>query len=243
MNEIRKNKEEEKTIATVKCKMPTLIMIFYTVCISFILIMFISAVIILSYSVSEDDITLGSILLTFSMLFGSPFVVMFVLRYRAIKNTYCELTNKRIKGSTVVVIRKIVYSYRLDEIDNVEIQSTVGMSSLVLHFLQNQNGYRIFSIRYLENMQEVYNKLSELLTSVKSQTDLKVDIEMSKVDAENRKAAAFEFIASNMIGTQATAQNNSDYIGKIKALKELLDCGAISQAEFDEKKAELLKNG
>lgn len=85
--------------------------------------------------------------------------------------------------------------------------------------------------------------MSNLLTSVKNDKDLMVDIEMSKIDAENRKAGAFESMANNM-GANPTAKvqsNNQTYIEELKGLKELLDAGIISEEEFNEKKKNLLK--
>lgn len=38
------------------------------------------------------------------------------------------------------------------------------------------------------------------------------------------------------------AKTNGNYIDELKGLKELLDCGAITQEEFDKKKANILEN-
>lgn len=167
------------------------------------------------------------------------------------------MTNKRIYGVTSIFIAKKKYSYRLDEIDNVETVSSLGIHGLVLNFSQGHgpqgvvrynrgvttvSGAGTFKITNIANIDEVYEKLSDLLTSVKNDKDLMVDIEMSKVQAENRKATAFENMASNMGGTTTTKTNNNPtYIEELKGLKELLDAGIISETEFEEKKKNLLK--
>ena len=251
MHEIRKNNEEEKEIIFVKFKMPGLILAIY-------IWVFVHAILflILGITLGDEDGGIGFFSVGFSLIL--VLLPIFILHFIGIKKSSCSVTNKRISGVISAFIIKKTFSYRLDEIDSIELSSVLGIHTLNLNFTQGHgpkasiryrrgvsmsNGDGIFKISFISNYQEVYEKLTDLMTSIKNEVDLQVDIQMSKVDAENRKAAAFESIASNMIGTQATAQNNSDYIGKIKALKELLDCGAISQAEFDEKKAELLKNG
>jgi len=45
----------------------------------------------------------------------------------------------------------------------------------------------------------------------------------------------------NMIQQSMTPQSNESVSDKLKKLKELLDMGALTQQEFDEKKKELLK--
>jgi membrane protease subunit (stomatin/prohibitin family) len=45
----------------------------------------------------------------------------------------------------------------------------------------------------------------------------------------------------NMIQQSITSQNNESVTDKLKNLKELLDIGAVTQQEFDDKKKELLK--
>ena len=80
-----------------------------------------------------------------------------------------------------------------------------------------------------------------MLTTLKNDKDLMVDIEMSKIDAENKKAAAFERIATNMSGaSQHRNAGSQNYIEELKGLKELLDSGIISKEEFEEKKKNLL---
>jgi hypothetical protein len=44
-----------------------------------------------------------------------------------------------------------------------------------------------------------------------------------------------------MIQQSMNPQNNESVADKLKKLKELLDMGALSQQEFDDKKKELLK--
>jgi hypothetical protein len=44
-----------------------------------------------------------------------------------------------------------------------------------------------------------------------------------------------------MIQQSINPQNNESVSDKLKKLKELLDMGALSQQEFDDKKKELLK--
>lgn len=138
----------------------------------------------------------------------------------------------------------------------MEIGSSLGLHTLNLNFSQGNglstpitygkgaalaNEKNLFSVCFLANYEEVYQKLSDLLCSIKNDKDLKMDIEMSKIEAENRKAVAFEKMASNIGGTMPQKENDTDYIKQLKGLKELLDEGVISQEEFEEKKKQLLQ--
>ena len=246
MNDIRKNDVAEETLVEAKFKAPAFLWVIYAA-------LLVMAGLPLLIGIVLDEI----FTLSFSITFLLVLIPMFILHIVSIKKSTCVVTNKRIKGVICVFIFKKTFSYRLDEIDNVEIGSVAGMHTLNLIFSQGNgpsapvtygsggmlaNSSNAFKVSFVENYQEVYDKLSDLLCGVKNAKDLQVDIEMSKIDAENRKAAAFEQMASSIGSSTVSKTTDADYIGQLKGLKELLDAGIISQEEFEVKKKELLKN-
>lgn len=246
MHDIRISKEQEEVLVRAKFKIPTIVIVL------FVFFAFVPLWVLIDGIKSDNDI--------YFALGMTPLIVIlqiFIAWMVGIKKSSCIVTNKRIYGVTSIFIVKKKYSYRLDEIDNVETISFLGIHGLALNFSQGHgpqdvvrynrgvttmSGAGTFRITNIANIDEVYEKLSGLLTSVKNDKDLMVDIEMSKVQAENRKAAAFESMASNMGETTPTKTNNNfTYIEELKGLKELLDAGIISEAEFEEKRKDLLK--
>lgn len=251
MHEIRKNDEEEIKLVEAKFKIPTGLKVLF---ILWFLLggVFSLAVGILSLILDSG----GGFFFTAGFTQTIILLIIFLPWFSGIKKSQCVITNKRIYGVTSIVFVKKRFSYRLDEVDNVEIISTLGLHGLALNFTQGHgpqgpvqynrgtatlNGAGTFRINYIVNAEELYEKLSELITSVKNDKDLMVDIEMSKVEAENRKAAAFEKMAENASGNTSSKSGGQSYIEELKGLKDLLDAGIISEAEFEEKKRQLLK--
>lgn len=260
MHDIRINKEQEEVLVRAKFKIPTIVIVLFVFFAFIALIILISGIVLFQESINDyyDNSSLdGSINLALGITFLIVILLMFIPWMVGIKKSSCIVTNKRIYGVTSIFIVKKKYSYRLDEIDNVETISSLGIHGLALNFSQGHgpqgvvrynrgvttmSGAGTFRITNIANIDEVYEKLSGLLTSVKNDKDLMVDIEMSKVQVENRKAAAFESMASSMGETTPTKTNNNfPYIEELKGLKELLDAGIISEAEFEERKKDLLK--
>lgn len=252
MNDIRLNKEQEKDIVMAKFKVPALHIGFFVYCIINAVISLIAGIISIVFNFNTT--TIFVIALTIFIFLISIFLLSII----GIKKSSCVITNKRIYGVTSIFIIRKKFSYRLDEIDNIETISIFGIHGLALNFSQGHgpkgvtiykrgiatvSGAGIFRITNIANVDEVYDKLSNLLTSIKNDKDLMVDIEMSKIDAENRKAAAFENMANNFGTNPATKvqSNNPTYIEELKGLKQLLDSGVISEEEFNEKKKNLLK--
>ena len=255
MNDIRKNTEEEKTLITARFKVPAIITVFMIISFVNAALFFILGIVIVASD--ESSIFLGSFMITMSMFLLVIGIIMAV-GSNAIKHCKCEITNKRIKGVTTNFIGKKTYSYRLDEIDNVEVTTFVGVSALALNFTQgygpqNQTvtyhrGITTVSasntcrLSYIANAQELYEKASELITSLKNHEDVMVDIEMKKVEAANKQAEAIEKLATGSPNTTLTKPSSESYIEELKQLKELLDSGIITQEEFDSKKADVLAN-
>lgn len=258
MHDIRINKEQEKEIVRARFKISPIVIVTFVILAFNALVLTIVGFDLLQKSI--NDYHSSSLDGSFTLALGLTSLIilpMFIAWMVGIKKSSCIVTNKRIYGVTSIFIAKKKYSYRLDEIDNVETVSSLGIHGLALNFSQGHgpqgvvrynrgvttvSGAGTFKITNIANIDEVYEKLSDLLTSVKNDKDLMVDIEMSKVQAENRKATAFENMASNMGGTTPTKTNNNPtYIEELKGLKELLDAGIISEAEFEEKKKNLLK--
>lgn len=260
MHDIRISKEQEEVLVRAKFKIPTIVIVLFVFFAFGALLFLIDGIVLFQKSINDyyDNSSLdGSIYFALGITFLIVILPMFIAWMVGIKKSSCIVTNKRIYGVTTIFIVKKKYSYRLDEIDNVETISSLGIHGLALNFSQGHgpqdvvrynrgvttmSGAGTFRITNIANIDEVYEKLSGLLTSVKNDKDLMVDIEMSKVQVENRKAAAFESMASSMGETTPTKTNNNfTYIEELKGLKELLDAGIISEAEFEEKKKDLLK--
>ena len=248
MNDIRKNNEEEKVLATAVIKAPAFLVVFTILGFAFALLFIIVG---FAIALGEDADSTGVFMAALGF-FLIPIAVIMVVGTSAIKHCKCEVTNKRIKGVTTNFIIKKTYSYRLDEIDNVEITKFLGINALALNFSQGHGpsapirygrgttgitAANTFRVAYIANAEVLYEQLSELLTSLKNHEDVMVDIEMKKVEAANKQAEAIAQMAS---GTSSKPSNSGSYIEELKELKGLLDSGVITQEEFDAKKAELL---
>ena len=248
MNDIRNNTEEEKVLATAEIKAPAFLIVFtilgFTFALLFIIVGF-------AIDLGDDGGFTGIFIATLGFLL-IPIAVIMVLGTSAIKHCRCEVTNKRIKGVTTNFIIKKTYSYRLDEIDNVEITKFLGINALALNFNQGHGpsaqitygrgttgmaAANTFRVSFIANAEVLYERLSELLTSLKNHEDVMVDIEMKKVEAANKQAEAIAKMAS---GTSGKQSSSGSYIEELKELKTLLDNEIITQEEFNQKKTELL---
>ena len=253
MNEIRRNTEKEKELVTAKFKMPLITMIMYGVFFLLFIIFFIVGISSIGKTeyipyIGEIDktdyfmITLG--------FFGIVFIgVFFVLQYLGLKKSSCILTDKVIRGITTIFVVRKTYSYRIDEIDNVELISSLGEHNLKLNFTQGNgkvsqinfgggiwgSSGNFFIIKYIKNYQEVYEKLTQVLLSVKNEKDLMVDIEMAKIQVQREQVQAISDLAT----AKSETKINEELI-QLEKLAEMLKAGIITQEEFDAKKKKIL---
>lgn len=264
MNEIRKNTETEQVLASAKCKMPKLIMALYIIAISILslntLIFLICEIVYVNsdeYWYDYDGTESSAVLLAVSLVFLVFAIIAFVFNSKSIKKSKCVITTKRIYGTKAVFVTRKDFSYRLDMIDNVEVLNSLGVNTLVINFSQgngnqtavrlgnvnaNMQGANVFIMRYIEKSDEFFDAVSNVLMSMKNDKDVKVDIEVKKIEAQSKQADAFAKIAENISTKQPNhIENKDDYISQLQRLKQLLDSGVITQQEFDEKKKELLK--
>lgn len=183
-----------------------------------------------------------------------------ILKLIGIKKSQLVVTNKRIYGTHTIFIAKKDFSYRLDEVDNVEMFSSLGQHTLAIQFSQGygmgmpityingvptSNGYNLLRMSNLRNYKEVFDIVNALITERKNLVDVHTDIEKGKLDAENRKADALENVAKTFVAGGVEVKKNSskaNYIDELKELKELLDNGIITQEEFNQEKKEILNN-
>lgn len=249
MNDIRKNEETEVVIVRAKFDMPIGWKIFNII--ATVLFMIVAGMYLYSSIKYGWSITTPKV---FFLLFLGAMVALGVGDMQALKKSECIVTNKSIKGVIVGLFLKKHYNYRLDEIENVEMVSSLGVNALVLHFSQGKvgggaaitygqkqqtmAGANVFTLKYIVNRQEVFEKLSGLLESVKNEIDVAVDIQMKKIEVEERKAKAFETLATGE-GT-ATRPSANDDLEKLEKLALMKEKGLITEAEYETKKEELL---
>ncbi len=246
MNEIRKNTDEEVVVAKGILRLPKLLLI------SGIFLMLVAcaciAIGVLTSNLLYGDGTMFTVMGVMALIFSLAMVVYPAI---ALRKCSCTITNKRIYGETILFLTKKNYSYRLDAIDNVELQNTMGMRVLMINFDQGKTTANAkttgkgatnntFRIGYLHNATEMLEKLNEQMTNIKNDKDVMIDIEMKKVEVEEMKANAFMNMATNQFSKETNASNSSSYIDELRNLKQLLDEGIISQEEFDVKKSKLL---
>jgi len=257
MNEIRKNTELEEDIVSMSFKMEPAL---YVICgIQILLGATVLTGGILLFFLAQDGKVPGIIVSIIGLLLFVGYVLSMIFRMLGMKRSEVKVSNRRIYGRYGLYIKKRDFSYRLDEIDNVELASFLGAKQLVINFQDGKGpkgsvqvvynnmpagmlGAGVLKFQSVKNYQEVYDKLCELLLSVKSNVDVDIDIKMKGIEVESRKADAMEDIARGMAGGAIAKETTSNvsYIEEIKKLKELLDSGAITQEEFEKEKKEIL---
>ena len=87
------------------------------------------------------------------------------------KRDFCQLTDKRL-----IVFVKHCFShkhltYRLDQLNDVEIHSCLGVKGIVLRVTQGNNQDKKIALRYVRDARNIYNYLCGLLTTQKNNTD------------------------------------------------------------------------
>lgn len=270
MNDIRKNIEEEEILVEGTFKLSPGAILIWVLGVLFFgtpLIFFIIAAPSMTGEVNGEPASGWEVALPFVIMFGILlfiFVVAQTLKLIAIKKSQLVVTNKRIYGVYHVLIARKNFSYRLDEVDNVEMVSSLGRHTLAVQFtpghgpafaattyvngIPTSSGFGVLRMPNLKNYKEVMDVMNSLITSRKNLVDVQTDIEMSKISAENRKADALENVAKNIAGNPVNTQSNNhqtksdDYIEELRKLKQLLDDGIITQQEFDQEKKEILDN-
>lgn len=262
MNEIRKNTEKEIDIIKMSFKIEPVVIVLDLLMALVGIGAAIGGVLLMLYY--KPATVLALVIIIFGVVVFLYNILGLILKIAGQKKSEVVVSNRRIYGKYGPYLIKKTFSYRLDEIDNVELGEYLGAHTIVINFqdgkgprsspqVQYRNsasfmvGAGVFRIRSIQNYKEVYEKLTEMLLALKSNVDLETDIQMAKVDAENRKADAMEKMAGNMSAGIISSDNvkngtSTSYIEEIKQLKELLDSGAITQEEFEQEKKEILDN-
>lgn len=257
MEEIRKNYEDEKEIVRGRCKLS-----FYVVLVNAIPLLFIGLFVVCfnCFGYFFDVFPLFFIAIIPEIIF-IVYLVFYIAFLINIKRCYIVVTDKRIYGLSMASnkIRRH-FSYRLDHIDNVELRKTFGYEQILVNINQGYftsagvyynsgvsllRGRNTFLFNYLTNGQEVYEKLNELLLSVRPLTDVVANIETQKLDISRQQVKAIESLGKNQNNVVvATPVNKGDlvynYIDELRELKELLEQNIISQEDFDKRKQEIL---
>lgn len=236
MNEIRKNTQAENTIATGNCRIPVVYILSYLL---FIILSLIVAII--GFSAGDAATIVGWLFLIIMIVL----CLAFVIHIFVIKASHVILTNKRIHGVRWELISRKDFSYRLDQIDSVDLHTSIwGIRTLSVKFNQGyQNSVPIrFSLRYIVGT-DFYESLNRALSSVKNERDLKTDIEMKKIEVESRKADILEdVLASKTVAPAVVPQTKKTYIDELRDLKKLHDDQIITDEEFNKRKEEILAN-
>ena len=255
MNEIRKNNETEETLLKLSFEMPKIYKIIWVIVICLSSTPFIS----LLRSNIEMSLYMGFFYVfpetIFMLIIPLILLIIFLRILKRVPQWNCEITNKNIKIKCGVFGTNLK-AYRLDMIDDVEISEFLGVSRLKLLFTKGKKNQTVVVvgtnnsttmgvmpvyITWLIEVQKAYDKLIELLGSIKNEVDLEVDIEMKKIEAENKKAEAFFKIADGFSGKSGNnKEDGGDYISQMERLYKLKEQGIISEEEFNEKKKSLL---
>lgn len=244
MNKIRLNNEKEEILIKGVFginKFYKLFMIFFSIIISLFTIFLVVLYVLTGFA---EFLGVSAIILLLEILMWLPI--------KKVKQSEFFVTNKVVKGKTVGVFVKKLYSYRLDEIENIDTTSVLGMHSLILNFSQGKvvdkavsnarlsDQGKTFGITNLINLQEVYEGLTALLTKVKNEKDVAIDIEIKRIETEEKKTEMMSKLAEGFTNKTIDINKQDDDISKIERLYKLREQGIITQEEFDKKKKELL---
>ena len=199
----------------------------------------------------------GSALLTacLPIILSLAVYAIYKVHRNSMRQSEFIVSNKVVRGKIVGIFARKNYNYRLDEIENIEVVSLLGVNSLALQFSNGANngntpvvyrngqqfmmGANVFRISCLVDIQEIYEKLSELLKNVKNDKEVAVEIEMKKLAVEERKAKAFETFSIGQKNDDVGS--NNDDLSKLERLAQMKKSGLISNEEYEAKKEELLR--
>ena len=84
---------------------------------------------------------------------------------------YCQLTDKRMMVYIKHCFHHKHLTYRLDQINDVEIHSVLGIKRIVLRVTQGNNSDKKIGLNYVRDGRNVYNYLGGLLSMQKNNTD------------------------------------------------------------------------
>lgn len=224
MEEIRKQDEKEIVIARGTFNVPIIYIVVDIIILLDAVGYFIGCIALLAI----DGATGGALILFIAtVLFGVVGGMLLAFHLRLKDNLQCVITNQRIYGRNAgafLGIRLKTYSYRLDRIDGVSMKFC-RLGTLVINFSSGNDSQAVFGyggvwgadisgftstqnalrIRCLENFSEMFEKASRLMMSVKNDTDLRVDLELRKLETENKKAYALIHMAN---GGSAESSDN-----------------------------------
>jgi membrane protease subunit (stomatin/prohibitin family) len=159
-----------------------------------------------------------------------------------------------IISKLIVVLGKMLKSV-FDIPVNIDNLNMVMRSELILDFEGlglSLHDFYIHSISLPDEVQKLIDTKTGMNAIGNLDQYMKFKIADSLEDAAKNNGAAgtglglgagigIGMVLPNMLQQSINQQNNESVSDKIKKLKELLDIGAISQQEFDDKKKELLK--
>lgn len=257
MDNIKSDKQDEKVLAVANFHAPKLLRILRIV--SFVLgILFLILTIVLFtiYLINinnyESSSTYGfstytplfmflvSLLSILTEIFIACSIVGTISFYK-IKKCSCEITNKRIVGVTTKFLTQKQYSYRLDQIVNVEMTTFLKTNALSITYTSGSGTNSSFIVPYVLNANELYEILSQLLVTTKNKSDMFIDVETEKVEVMNKQATSIEKISDDInLASKNQIKSGFSYIEEIKELHALQDQGIISNEEFEAKKSEIL---
>jgi len=257
MHEIRKNNAGEEEIITLAFKLEPVCYILYAI--GFLVCCGIALAGFFCLKDIPNSNTARLVMIIIGGVFALWILLSTIFNAIGMRKSKVIVTNQRIYGKYGTIISMKSFSYRLDQIENVEVKNFLGSHSIALDFVNGKGpmasgptsykeGYNmikgcgVLNLSHLVNYNESYESLTKALISLKTATDLHTDIEMAKVDVESKKADAMERFTILTEANQTKKEKDNDYIDELKRLKELLDQGIITKEEFEKEKKEILDN-
>jgi len=214
MHDIRQNTEEEIELFKIRFKLPLVFKIVYIAMIVISSMLVIAGLILLFTSfglryywyMRNLYLTLGLSFTAVGLLLAAIFVLLFLFHDRIIKKNDCTITTKRIYGIKSKGFRLTSYSHRLDDVDDIQVSTCLRFNSATFRFSPGFVGlnpvYRTspivktFKLKFVDNYEELYDNLSKLQAYMKNEKDVLLELELRRIEAEAKKAAALEHLAA-----------------------------------------------
>ena len=166
MNDVRINKSEENGLIQIRHMAPWY---FYVLCIGIPCALWLES--FFGVILTRVQVIRFSVFLPLVILLPGVIAIAVVETIFINKVDYCQLTDRRL-----IVFAKHIFShkhqtYRLDQINDVEIHSVLGVKSIVLRVTQGNNLDKKLVLRFVRNGRGAYNYLCGLLANQKNNTD------------------------------------------------------------------------